>query len=103
MYFSVDVGCSVSYVKFDFIAQIAENTFILHWKKVKTGIADYLSPAEIKIKIAASSIFFFFFFFFFFFVCLFCFVLFFKPTPIFSDAEVKVVRNSIVRFFKICL
>ena len=28
---------------------------------------------------------------------------FFKPTPIFSDAEMKVGGNSFVRFFKICL
>ena len=33
-----------------FIAQIAENTFILQWKKVKTGIADYPSLGEIKTK-----------------------------------------------------
>ena len=51
-----------------FIAKIAENTYILHWKKrVKTGISDYLSPGEIKVKISRL-----FFFFFFFCVC-FCF------------------------------
>ena len=43
----------LQYVIFDmlnkyFIAQIAENIFILHWeKKVKTGISDNLSPGEI--------------------------------------------------------
>ena len=67
-----------------FIAQMAKNTFILHWKKVKTGISAYPSPGEIKLKI--SSFFFSF-----------------KPTPIRSDTEMKVVGNSIVRFFKICL
>ena len=53
-------------------------------KKFKTGISDYPSPDEIEIKKLAA-----------------CF--FFKPTPIFSNAEMKVIGNSIVRFFKICL
>ena len=58
---------------------MAENTIIFTGiKKVKTGI----SQDEIKLKISS---------------------LFFKPTPIFSDTEMKVVGNSIVRFFKICL
>ena len=73
-----------------FIAQIAENTFVLHWekskkkkkkKKKKKEMSDYPPPGEIKLKISR---------------------LFFQATSIFSDAEVKVVGNSIVRFFEIC-
>ena len=92
IYYNVDVGYSVDvgwqYVISDmlnkyFIAQITENTFILHWKKVKTGISDLSSPGEIEIKISR--------------------LFFFKPTPIFSYVDMKVVGNSIVRFFEICL
>ena len=50
--------CRLQYVLYDmlneyFIALMAENTCtsILHWKKVKTGILDYLSPGDIKLKI----------------------------------------------------
>ena len=35
-----------------FIAQIAESTFILHWKIVKTGIPDYPSPGGIEKQIS---------------------------------------------------
>ena len=35
-----------------FIAQIAENIFILQWKKVKTGTPDYPSLGEIEIQIS---------------------------------------------------
>ena len=87
MYFNVDVRCSTSYLiimlnKY-FVTQIAENTFILHWKKVKTRISDYPSPGETEIKQNRR--------------------LFSRPTSTFSDAEMKVVWNSIVRFFKIYL
>ena len=51
-------------------------------KNVKTGILNYPSPGETEIKISH---------------------LFFKPTPIVPDAEMKVDGKSIVRFFKICL
>ena len=62
----------LQYVLFDmlnkyFVAQIAENIFIWPGKKVKTGILDYPSPGEIEIKISR--------------------LFFFKPTPIFSNAE----------------
>ena len=68
-------------VQLYFIAHIAKNAFVLHWKKkVKTGISDYPSLAVIEIA-----------------TC------FFEPTAIFSDAEMKVVGNSIVQFSKICL
>ena len=33
-----------------FIAQLAENTFSLHWEKVITGTSYYQSPGEIKFK-----------------------------------------------------
>ena len=66
-----------------FIVQIAENTFILPGKEVKKGILDYPSPGETEIKKIGA-----------------CFS---KPTPIFSDVQMKVVGNSIVRFFNMCL
>ena len=56
-----------------FIAQIAEIAVILHWKKIKTGISDYPSPGEIKLKISRLFV--------------------FKPTPIFSDAEMKAISG----------
>ena len=59
------------------IAQTAENTFILHLnKKVKTVISDYPSQGEIELKISR--------------------LFFFKPTPIFSNAKMKILGNSIV-------
>ena len=50
-----------------FIVLIAENTIILHWKKVKTGILDYTSLDENELKLST------------------CYL---KPTLIFSDAEI---------------
>ena len=85
MYFNVDVGCSASYLTWNkyFIVQIAENTFILHCKRSQNRTTRLpISRWNWNKKIAA------------------CFS---KPTPIFSDVEMKVVGNSIVRFFKMCL
>ena len=39
-----------------FIVQRAENTFILHWKKVKTGIPDYPSLGEIETRKTPNGI-----------------------------------------------
>ena len=51
-------------------------TFILHWKKVETGISDYPSPGAIKLKIS-------------------CF--FYKPTSISSGVEMKVVPLKLTK------
>ena len=67
-----------------FIVQIAENPSYCIGKEVKTGIPDNPSPDEIEIKKKIAT----------------CFS---KPTPIFTDLEMKVSGNSTVRFFKICL
>ena len=68
-----------------FIVQIAENTFILHWNKNQnrtTGLPGP-SPGEIEVKKIVV-----------------CFA---KPTPVFSDVEMKVAGNSIVGIFRIYL
>ena len=40
-----------------FIAQIAVNTCIFHWKKVKTGMSDY--PFRVKLNLKLATLFFF--------------------------------------------
>ena len=87
MYSNVDVGCSASYLtrmlnKY-FIAQVAENTFSLHRKK-KSKQEYRTTHLRVNLKQKISA----------------CFS---KPSPILSDAEMKILGNSIVRFFKICL
>ena len=59
-----------------FIAQIAENIFISHWEK-KPKQENWTAPLQVvKLKISL--------------------VFSFKPTPIFSDTEIKVVGKSFV-------